>query len=421
MTGSAHYKSLLLDMFHVGLYSVSAAHILPEHLRAAPPKGKTLVLGAGKAAAAMAAVTAQHIAGDYDGLVVVPYGHKGLADTGFVEIAEAAHPVPDGHSAKIARRMLALAARCGPGDRLIFLSSGGGSAVLSLPAPPLKVSQKRDIVRHLVHSGASISQINCLRKHISAIKGGRLAAACHGAEIQSFVISDVPGDDPADVASGPTIADKTTCAQARDIATHFAVPHKDVLDGILGDPRNETPKPGVLRATHTVIARAADFLRAASDHARAAGWTVRLLGDDLQGEARELGAAHGRLAFESRASGQPCLFISGGETTVTMGKAGGAGGPNQEYLAGMAKVLNGAAGIYALACDSDGIDGKSDAAGAFLGPTSIKRAAAKGVYLDDALAAHHTGDFFAATGDLITTGPTLTNVNDFRAILVTPG
>ncbi len=418
MHDTSPHKAFLLDLLDAALAAVRAPHCLPPALPEAPPAGRTLVLGAGKAAAAMAHTAVQNLAGPLHGLVVTRHGHGGGLETGPVAVREAGHPVPDAASMEAAQAMLDLARACTPQDRLIFLASGGGSATLALPLPGLTLRQKQDIVRALVRSGAAIGQINCLRKHVSAIKGGRLAAASGTRDIHTFIISDVAGDAAADVASGPTLADAGTLADARAIMEAYSLPHAQALKAVLASDRAETPKPGTVPGRYSIIARAADALAAARRLATARGWQVHDLGDCLEGEASALGRAHGALALRLRAQGGRHLVLSGGEAVVSLPGASGAGGPNQEYLAALAQALHGAPGIYALACDTDGIDGAGDAAGAFLAPDTLKRARACGVTVDEALRHHDSGALFAAAGDLVKTGPTLTNVNDFRAIAI---
>ena len=414
-----HHKAFLLALFRTGVDAAGAPLCLPAHLPKTPPRGRTLVLGAGKAAVAMAHTAVQHLAGPVSGLVVTRYGHAGGLECGPVAVIEAGHPVPDAMSMDAARRMLALARACTPGDRLIFLASGGGSAVLALPVPGLSLSEKQHVVRHLVASGASIAQINCVRKHISAIKGGRLAAASGTPDVLSLIISDVPGDNAADVASGPAIADAGTCDEACAIVRRHAVPHAQKLLSLMAQPQAETPKPRAVHERHSIIARADDALAAAADVATAKGWQVHNLGGALQGEAAALGRAHGGLALELQAQGGRHLVLSGGEAVVSLCGEAGQGGPNQEYLAALAAALDGAPGIAALACDTDGIDGCGAAAGAYLAPDTLVRARAAGMDVHEALRGHNSGGFFAAAGGLIHTGPTLTNVNDFRAIAIT--
>ena len=411
-------KSLLLAAFHRAVQATSAKATLPVHLPTRAPRGRTLVLGAGKAAAAMGAVAAKTIDAPLHGMVVTRYGHECEILENEITIACAAHPVPDEQSTIIAREMLVLAQGCKPEDRLLFLASGGGSSVLCLPAPGISLLQKQDIIRHLLHSGADIAQINCVRKHLSAIKGGRLAAACGTRDIHTFIISDVPGDDPAAIASGPTIADPTSLADARTVMARYGTPHENVVMAALNNEAYETPKPGTLSERHMIIAKADNALTAAAKWAQTKGWQVHNLGDRVEGEARHVGANHAKIARDLKARGGRWLLISGGETTVTLRHKSGGGGPNLEYLAGLALALNGEAGITALSCDTDGIDGSEDNAGAFVSPTTLSRAKVLGLDLKSYLEKNRTYSFFKALDDLIITGPTLTNVNDFRIIAI---
>ena len=415
------YRELLLRLFRAGVERVSASRALPAYLPRSRPQGASLVLGAGKAAAAMAAVAAQRLTGPVSGLVVTRYGHTSPVPLDAIEVIEAAHPVPDQKSRQAARQMLALARGAGPQDRLVFLASGGGSAVLCLPVPGLAFAEKQAVVRHFILSGAPISEINCVRKHLSAIKGGRLAAASGTSDIRTYIISDVPGDDPAAVASGPTVADPSTLAAARAVIARYGSPCQDKVMALLGDRAHETPKPGTLNERHVIIAKAADCLDAAAALARAEGWQVHNLGDHIEGEARILGAEHAKLARALKGRGGRWLMLSGGEATVTVRHPEGGGGPNLEYLAGLAQELNGEAGIYALAGDTDGIDGSEDNAGAIITPTTRRRAQAAGLDIKACLAQNQTYALFKTLDDLVVTGPTLTNVNDLRAIVIDGG
>lgn len=376
------------------------------------------MLGAGKAAAAMASTIARQLSTPFSGLVVVPYGHEIDMEAGGIEIITAAHPIPDEHSVIAAKRMLALAADCTPDDRLIFLASGGGSATLALPMAGLALAQKRDIVAHLVHAGIPIGEINAVRKSLSAVKGGRLRAACTAGELISFIVSDVVGDDPAMIASGPTLPDIGDIARVRDILTRTQAPHLPTILPLLERAQTATTPQNLRTEQHYIIATATDCLMAAAHMATQSGWQVHNLGGALGGESRTMGAAHAALAQGLKLRGGRHLILSGGETLVTLSGKGGSGGPNQEYIAGLAAALNGADGIYALACDTDGLDGKGQAAGAFCSPTSLRRAAKAGLSVEQALADHDTGSFFATLADRVQTGPTHTNVNDFRAIAV---
>lgn len=437
------------------LYQVAVVRALPQHNTAswlpAPPnpaRGRTLVLGAGKAGGAMAqaveALWGEHCqrhgvpGAPLSGLVVTRYGHTPPRMTGvpsLIEVVEAAHPVPDAAGLSAARRILALAAgQEGPplteNDLVLCLISGGGSSLLTLPADGLTLADKQRINRQLLESGADITQMNCVRKHLSAIKGGRLAAACHPARVVTLAISDVPGDDVSVIASGPTVADATTCTDALRILTRYKIDVPVSVVEMLQKGVLETPKPGDPRLgsceTH-LIATPQQSLEAAADVARAAGFSAYILSDEIEGESREVGKVHAALA-RSTAAGRtsfqvPCVILSGGETTVTLkprepGHTKGRGGRAGEFCMGLAQALQGHPGIWALAADTDGIDGVEDNAGARLAPDTLVRAQAQGLHLPDHLARNDAYGFFEPLGDLIVTGPTHTNVNDFRAILV---
>ncbi|HZD26918.1 MAG TPA: glycerate kinase [Alphaproteobacteria bacterium] len=411
--------ALLRAMFDAAVTAADPRHCLPPHLPA-PPTGRTVVVGAGKAAASMAQAVEAHWPGELTGLVVTRYGHA--LPTKRIEVVEAAHPVPDDAGLQAAERILALAGELGAEDLLLALISGGGSALLTLPAPGLSLADKQAVNRALLRCGARIDEINTVRKHLSAIKGGRLAAAAAPARLCALLISDVPGDDPAVIASGPTVPDPSTLAEARAILDRYDIEPPAAVAAHLDRPDSETPKPGdpCFAGSHAVIvARPQQSLEAAAELAREAGYAVELLGDDLEGEARALGAEHARLALRRRGEGRRLAILSGGETTVTV-KGGGRGGRNVEYLAGLALEANGAAGIHALACDTDGIDGTEDNAGAVVAPDSLARARAAGLDPAAMLEDNDAYGLFRALGDLVVTGPTLTNVNDFRAILIEP-
>ena len=384
------------------------------------------MLGAGKAAAAMAAAFAAEWHAPVRGFVVTRYGH-GLADgedARGIEVTEAGHPAPDGQSLEAGRKLLSLARGARADERLVCLISGGGSALASAPLDGLTFEQKRDAANFLIRAGADIREINCVRKHLSALKGGRLAAAARPAAVLTFAISDVPGDDPADIASGPTLPDRTTRHDALGILERYRYPRLAELRRVLEDPSLETPKPdddGFAGDDVRVIATGTAALDAADAFLTESGFKVVRLGDDLDGEAQALGREHARLALEARASGEPIAFLSGGETRVRLGDAReGQGGRNLEYLAALALELGGAPGIYALAADTDGIDGRGDHAGGLVEPGSLERGAARGAPLERMLARHDTYRFFDACDSLLRTGPTRTNVNDFRLILCRP-
>jgi len=418
-------RELLLRMFQAGVDAAAPALCLPPHLPA-PPAGRTVVVGAGKAAAAMAQAVVAHWPADrpLSGLVVTRYGH-GVGPLERIEVVEASHPVPDAAGQAAAARMLGLVRGLGPDDLVLCLISGGGSALLALPAPGLSLADKQAVSRALLRSGAGIGEMNCLRKHLSAIKGGRLAAAAAPAALLTLMISDVPGDDPSVIASGPTVPDPSTLAEARAVLDRYRIDPPPAIARWLGDPAAETPKAGdpvFARTRAVMIATPQGALDAAAAVARAAGVTPLILGNALEGEAAEVARVMSGIARQCAAHGQPvaapCVLISGGETTVTL-RGGGRGGRNAEFLLGLAVALDRHPGVHAIACDTDGIDGTEDNAGALLTPDALARAAAVGVNARERLADNDGYGFFAGLGDLVTTGPTRTNVNDFRAILVT--
>ena len=409
-------RTALRAMFDAAVASadprrVLAAH-LPEH-----PAGRVVVVGAGKSAAVMAAALEDAWPDvPMTGVVVTRYGHA--VPTRAIEVLEASHPVPDANSESGARRVLAAVEGLSQNDLVIALMSGGASALLELPAPGLTLADAGRVNRALLASGAAIGEMNAVRKHLSAIKGGRLAAAARPARVVTLVISDVPGDNPAVIGSGPTVPDASTWAEVRAIAAHYGLllPRSD---------GPETPKPGEIDADIRMIATPSMALNAAAAAARAHGLVPLILGDALEGESRELGTAMAGIAHSVRSHGHPlpppCALLSGGETTVTIGQGpAGRGGRNTAFLLGLAVALRGAAGIWALAGDTDGIDGTEDAAGAIVTPSTLTRA--RGVGLDPraVLSAHDSYGLFDAVGDLVRTGPTLTNVNDLRAVLVAP-
>lgn len=379
------------------------------------PRGRTLVVGAGKAAAAMAAALDRHWPGPLSGLVITRHGH-GLP-AGRIEVIEAGHPLPDDAGPQAAARILQSVQGLTPDDLVIALISGGGSALMALPAPGLSLADKQAVTRALLRAGTPIGEINVVRKHLSAIKGGRLAVAAAPAPLVALLVSDVPGDDPAIIASGPTVPDASTLADARAVIARWQLQVPAAIHRHLQDPAAESPKPGDRRLAHqraSVILRPAHVLAAAEALLQEAGYQVLNLGDLIEGEARTVGAEHARLAL-GRAG--HCAIISGGELTVTVA-GDGDGGPNKEYLLGLALGLQGAAGIRAFAIDTDGIDGSSDDAGARIDPGTLARARALGLDPAAMLAANRSRGFFEALGDLVVTGPTRTNVNDFRAILI---
>ena len=422
------------------LYDAAVRRAMPLHSMAAylpkpPAKGRTLVLGAGKAGAAM--VHALEALWPQDaplsGLVVTRYGHLPERPAGVperIEIVEAAHPVPDAAGLQAAERILALTQGLTADDLVLCLISGGGSALLTLPADGLTLEDKQRINKDLLLSGANITEMNCVRKHLSRIKGGRLAAACAPAQVVTLTISDVPGDDPSVIASGPTVPDATTCLDALAILSRYQIQLPAAIEAALQAGALETPKPGdACFAGHDVrmIATPMQSLQAAADLARAAGITPYILSDELEGESREVGKVHAALARASARGqgpfGKPCVILSGGETTVTVrelpaGLQRGRGGRAGEFCMGLAEALQGQNGVWALAADTDGIDGMEDNAGAQVSPDTLLRGASQGLKLSESLLRNDAYGYFSALNDLVVTGPTNTNVNDFRAILV---
>ncbi len=387
-----------------------------------PPRGRTVVIGAGKASAAMARALEAHWPGPLSGLVVTRHGYAVACDR--IEIVTASHPVPDAAGLQAAQRLLGLVAGLGPEDLVIALLSGGGSALLPLPAPGVTLADKQAISRALLRSGATISEINCVRRHLSAIKGGRLAAACHPAPVLSLLISDVPGDDPVDIASGPTVADPSTCADALGIVARYRIAIPPAAKAVLDSGAGESVKPGDPRlggAECRLIATPQSALEAAAAAARAAGIEAHILGDAIEGEAREVGRMMAGIALQIAKRDQPlrapCVLLSGGETTVTV-RGSGRGGRNVEFLLSLALGLQGHPRIHALAADTDGVDGQEEIAGALLKPDSLARARILGLSPRAMLDDNDGHGFFSALGDSVITGPTLTNVNDFRAVLI---
>ena len=414
-------RRLLMSLFRAAVQAADPMRIVPPHLPA-PPRGRTLVIGAGKASAQMARAVELHWKHSLLGLVVTRYGYK--VPTERIEIVEAAHPVPDQAGLDAAVRMLHLVQGLSADDLVLCLISGGGSSLLPLPVAGLTLPDKQQINRALLRSGATISEMNCVRKHLSAIKGGRLAAACAPARVVTLLISDVPGDDPSVIASGPTVADPTTSAEALAILQKYSIEEPAAALDHLRRGQDETPKPGDprLAAAETIMIGAPQAsLQAAAELAQQAGVTPLILSDAIEGEARDVALVHAAIARQVAAHGQParapCVLLSGGETTVTV-RGKGRGGRNAEFLLALTIALEGHPRIHAIACDTDGIDGTEDNAGAIAGPDSLARATALGLRAKDFLADNDGYTFFERLGDLVVTGPTLTNVNDFRAILI---
>ena len=414
-------REALRAMFDAAVAAALPDRILPPHLPARP-KGRTVVVGAGKASAAMARCLEKHWDGPLEGLVVTRYDHAVPCER--IEIVEAAHPVPDAAGEGAARRILERVQGLGPDDLVIALISGGGSALLALPAPGLTLDDKQTINRALLRSGANIHEMNCVRKHLSAIKGGRLAAAAFPAPLVALLISDVPGDDPSVIASGPTVADATSFADAREILRKYDITKPQSVLAHLEAALDETPKPGDLRlakAETVMMATPQLSLEAAAAVARGLGLEPVILGDAIEGEAREVAKVMAGIARQVDRHRQPapppCVLLSGGETTVTV-RGSGRGGRNVEFLLALTVELQGHPAIAAIAGDTDGIDGAEDVAGALVLPDTLVRAVALGINARERLADNDGHGFFEALGDQLVTGPTLTNVNDFRAILV---
>ena len=423
--------AFLRALFDVAVARAQPREVMAPHLPP-PPKGRTLVLGAGKASGAMVealdTLWPQHA--PISGLVATRYGYVPPAlrqRPGRIELVESAHPVPDAAGEQAARRMLALTHGLTADDLVICLISGGGSALLPLPADGLTLADKQRINRELLLSGATIAEMNCVRKHLSAIKGGRLAAACAPAQVLTLLISDVPGDDPATIASGPTVPDPSTCAGALAIIQRYGIGIPAAIRAGLQSGALETPKPGdpVFHGNRVeMIATPRHMLQAAADASHQAGLPAHILADDMEGESRDIALAHAALARSVARHGtpfaRPCVLLSGGETTVSVAKGStpGKGGRGTEFLLALALALDGEPSVYALAGDTDGIDGSEDNAGAWITPDLLSRARAAGLNPRAMLDRHDAYTLFAATGDLLQTGPTYTNVNDFRAVLV---
>lgn len=415
-------RELLRARFDAAIAAAQPELCLPPHLPAVPPKGRLLVIGAGKASAAMARAVEDHWDGPLGGLVVTRYGYA--VPCRHIEIVKAAHPVPDAAGEQAARRLLQMVQGLTPDDLVLCLISGGGSALLSLALPGLTLADKQAINRALLASGASIGEMNCVRRHLSAIKGARLAAACAPVRVVNLLLSDVPGDDPIDIASGPTVPDPSTCADALDILRRYAIEIPAQALKLLQSGGGETLKPGDPRLppieTH-FIATPQRALEAAARVAREAGIAAHILGDAIEGESREVAKTLAGVALQVARRGQPftapCVLLSGGETTVTL-RGRGRGGRNVEFLLSLALALRGEPGVHALAGDTDGVDGQAEIAGALLSPDTLARAWAQGLRPREHMDDNDGHGFFEALGDAIVTGPTLTNVNDFRALLI---
>lgn len=416
------HPALLRSLFDAAVAAAQPALCLPPHLPP-PPKGRTIVIGAGKASAAMARALEDHWHGPLEGLVVTRYGYELPCER--IEIVQAAHPVPDAAGLVASQRIAQLVTGLTPDDLVIALISGGGSSLLVAPAEGLTLADKQAVNAALLASGASISEMNCVRRHLSGLKGGRLGALCHPAQLLTLLISDVPGDAPMDIASGPTVADSSTCLQALEIVQRYRIAMPDAMRQLLESGAGETVKPGDPRLQNSsvrLITTPQIALEAAAVVARAAGITPYILGDSLEGEARDVAKTLAGITRQVALHGQPfetpCVLLSGGETTVTL-KGQGRGGRNVEFLLALAVALDGLKGIYALAADTDGVDGIEEIAGAHLTPETLAKAWAAGMNPRSYLDSNDAHSFFQALGDSVVTGPTLTNVNDFRAILIT--
>lgn len=423
--GPEQAQALLRRMFDAAVAAALPSRCVPAHLPP-PPAGRLVVIGAGKASAAMAQAVEAHWTGPLSGVVVTRYGHGVPCQR--IQVLEASHPVPDAAGERAARQLLATVQGLGPDDLVLGLFSGGGSALLPLPLPGLSLAELQALNQALLASGASIGEMNCVRRHLSAIQGGRLAAACAPARVLNLLLSDVPGDAPADIASGPTVADASTCAEALAILQRYRIDLPPAVQQLLASGAGETLKPHDPRLPSIdtrLIATPQLALEAAAAVARQAGVAVHLLGDALEGESRELGRALAGITRQVAQRGQPftppCVLLSGGETTVTLRHPRpGQGGRNVEFLLALALALDGLPGVHALAADTDGVDGVDSAAGACIGPDTLARAWAAGLPPRTHLDRHDAHSLFQALGDAVHTGPTLTNVNDFRAICVLP-
>jgi hydroxypyruvate reductase len=414
-------RALLRAMFDAAIAAAQPALCVPRHLPE-PPRGRLVVIGAGKASAAMAKAVEDHWPGELSGFVVTRYGYA--VPCRRIEIFESAHPVPDAASVAGARRMLECVRGLTADDLVLCLMSGGASSLLVAPHAGLTLEDKQLVNRALLKSGANIGEMNVVRRHLSAIKGGRLAAACHPAPVVTLLISDVPGDQAMDIGSGPTVADPTTCADALAILDRYRIELPEHVRAVIASGAGESIKPGDARlAGHAVrfVATPQLALVAAAAVGRAAGYAVHILGDSIEGEARDVGKVLGGIALQTARRAQPfvtpCILLSGGEATVTV-RGDGRGGRNVEFLLALAVALQGEPGVHALAGDTDGVDGVEEIAGAYLAPDSLARAWALGMNPKARLADNDGHGFFGALGDAVVTGPTLTNVNDFRAVLI---
>ena len=414
-------RELLRQMFDAAIAAAQPALCIPPHLPEAP-RGRLIVIGAGKASAAMARALEACWPGPLEGLVVTRYGYAVPCQR--IEIIEASHPVPDAAGLLAAQRILETVSNLTADDTVLCLISGGGSSLLVLPLPGITLEDKQAVNRELLRCGATISEMNTIRRHLSAIKGGRLAAACHPARVVTLLISDVPGDNPCDIASGPTVGDESTCADALAIVRRYGIELPTNVRKVLESGAGESVKPDDARLANIdarLITTPQMALEAAAKVAQAAGVTPYILGDAIEGEARDVGKVLAGIALQVAKRGQPfkapCVLLSGGETTVTI-RGKGRGGRNVEFLLALGVALDGQAGVHALAGDTDGVDGQEEIAGAYLAPDTLQRAWAQGIRPKDSLADNDGHGFFGALGDSVVSGPTLTNVNDFRAVLI---
>ena len=417
-------RKFLNSLFEIAVAKAQPGQCVPPFLSKLDFTERTVIFGAGKASAAMAQAVEQHTSAALEGLVITRYGHA--VECQQIEIVEAGHPVPDQQGMRAAASMLETASGLTEKDSVLCLISGGGSSLLSLPAPGLSLEDKQGVTSKLLKCGATIHEINCIRKHLSAIKGGRLAVACSPAPLLTLAISDVPGDDLSVIASGPTVADPSTFEDALKILTKYDISEPKSVLKHLKNVVDETPKPGDSRLQNVenhLIATPKQSLRAAAQAVSDAGMTPLLLGDSLEGESRDAGKLHAEKAMQIQKNGSPvsppAVILSGGETSVTV-KGSGRGGPNTEFMLALLQELRGQDGIWAIACDTDGIDGTEDNAGAFISPESFKKSEELGLDPSGFLSNNDSYSFFHELGDLVSPGPTMTNVNDFRAVLVLP-
>mgnify|MGYP001259783266 CR=1 FL=1 len=411
-------KSVLLEAFKVAVQAADPMKCVPPCIPPSPKGGKLVVVGAGKASGAMARAVENHVAGPLKGIVITPYGHSVYCKD--IEVIEAAHPVPDENGFLATKKIMGLVKQLNNKDLLLCLISGGGSALLTMPAYGISLSDKQFINSALLRSGATISEINCVRKHLSAIKGGRLATLAFPARVTSLLISDVPGDDPSIIASGPTIGDDTTFEDARIILEKYNIDAPETIKSVIYSAEDETPRCNDSRLEQNVVKLVASpqaSLEAAAKYVEKSGYTAIILGDKIEGVASNVGREHGALAKAIKVQKKPIALISGGETTVVV-TGSGRGGRNTEYLLAMALEINGVTGISAIACDTDGIDGMEKNAGAIIDSQTLKRAIKVGVDPFRALSENDAFSFFDSIDDLVICGPTFTNVNDFRMILI---